>query len=75
MQLTRTAVGIELDNNAFDSQRHHVLNASKSLREKHRGNTRQGVLALQYQHLEHDLQLVLKNGTYRLQDILKESSV
>lgn len=75
MWLTRTAVGIELDENALDSQRHHVLNGNESLRDKHRGNRRQGVLALQYQHLEHDLQLVLKNSSYRLQDVLKESSV
>ena len=63
MQLARTSPGNELDENALDFQRHHVVNGSKSLGDKHRGNRRQEVLALQYQHLQHDLQLVLKNSS------------
>lgn len=60
MQLARASVGNELDENALDFQRHHDVNGSKGLGDKHRGNRRQEVLALQYQHLQHVLQLLLK---------------
>lgn len=45
MQFARVSVGNELDENALDSQRHRVVNGSKSLRDKHRGNKRKDVLA------------------------------
>jgi len=63
MQLARASAGNELDEDAFDSQRHRVVNGSKSLGDKHRGNRRQEVLALQSEHLQHDLQLLLKNSS------------
>lgn len=63
MQLARASVGNKLDENALNSQRHHVVNGRKSLRDKHRGKRRQEVLALQYEHLQHNLQLVLKNSS------------
>lgn len=63
MQLARTSVGNKLDENALDFQRHRVVNGHKSLEDKHRSNRRQEVLALQYWHLQYDLQLVLQNSS------------
>lgn len=64
MWFTGAKVGNEFDDNALGFQRHRVLNGSNSLRQKHKGNRRQEVLALQYQHLQHASQIPLKNNSY-----------